>query len=200
MKALAATLAVAFSMTGVSTAEEVPPQQPPQAQEATVVSKTVLRPHKVVHRVRRFSVPSHPSQSYVFNVIVPYEAARWGVSAAGLHNRIWCESKGHWWATNGQYSGVLQFAPGTYSRGLGSIGTTKVAVRTTHTHLKRSRVYRKWSDGRLTRSRGRLVRQTVVTTKRGRINGSVSWLQVRIGAQAIRGISAVHSGEWSCGL
>src|SRR3954447_25661959 len=65
---------------------------------------------KVLHK--RFRPWARPSTGQV-REIIRNEARRWGISAASLANRVACASLFHWWAGNGQYTGVLQFAPGT---------------------------------------------------------------------------------------
>jgi hypothetical protein len=198
MKSLAILAAfAAFFVSGTATAE-APPQQQPEAEQATVTKLVVKRPPRTVHRVREFRTPTRPTPAYVFNTIVPHEAQRWGASRYVLARRIACESHGQWWATNGQYSGVLQFSPGTFWRGMSTIRSKVVTLTTVKTRRMHSRVYRYWSDGRLTRSKGRIVRQTVVTRLRASIANNTTWLQVRIGAQANAGRSAVHDSEWSC--
>jgi len=195
--------AIAF-LPGISTAEDEQPaayqQQPPQAQEATVTKLVVKRPDKRVHRVQKFSPPAHPAPSYVFNVILPYEAARAGASLGTLSRRVACESGGRWYASNGQYQGIGQFAASTFSRGLSTIGSRKVTIKTIKFRRMHSRVYRYWSDGRLTRSKGRIVRQRIVTRLVGYMSTAYSdaWTQARIMAQANAGRSAVHDSEWEC--
>lgn len=180
--------------------QPVAPQSPPQAQEATVTKLVVKRPHKRVHRVRRFSPPAHPTSSYVFNVILPYEAARAGASLSTLTRRVSCESHGNWWANNGQYNGIGQFAYSTFTRGLSSIGSRQVTLTSKKIRRMYSRVYRFWSDGRVTRSKGRVRRQRVITKHVGYVSTAYSdaWTQARIMAQANAGKSAVSDSEWSC--
>lgn len=187
-----------------SAAEDPQPQAPapsPEAQKATVTKIVVKRPNKVKHMKRRFTPTLHPSPSYVRNVILPMEAARAGISAAALQNRASCESHFNWWATNGQYVGILQFGSNAFYRGLGSIGTRKVVLHVVKFRRMHSRVYRFWSDGKVTRHKGRVRRQRVVIKLVGYSSTQQAdpWTQARIGAQAIAGRSAVNSGEWSCG-
>lgn len=174
----------------------------PSAEKATVVSMAVKRPPRLVHRHAHLALPARPTPAQVRRAI-NREAAMWGVPAVSLSRRVACESHYQWWASNGQYEGVLQFAPGTFYRGWRTIRTRKVIEVDVRQRRMHSRVYRQWSDGRITRSRGRIVRQTVVVTRRGTIPkfpaANNTDAQLRIGAQAIRGISAVHSSEWSCG-
>ena len=155
---------------------------------------------KVVHR--RFRPWAKPTPGQVREIITN-EARRWGVPAASLSRRIACESRYHWWASNGQYQGVLQFAYGTFYRGLRTIRDRHVRiVRTKVRRVHEARVTH-YSDGRKVRRRTTPRRQRLVVVYRGRIPRrpamNNTFAQVRIGAQAIRGISAVHSSEWSCG-
>jgi hypothetical protein len=155
---------------------------------------------KVVHR--RFRPWAHPTPGQVREIIAN-EARRWRVSAASLSRRIACESHYHWYATNGQYSGVLQFAPGTFYRGMSTIKTRKLKiVRSKSRRVHDARVTH-YSDGRKVRRRTTPRRQRLVVVYTARLPRSPSvsntFAQVRIGAQALRGISAVHSSEWSCG-
>ncbi len=59
-----------------------------------------------------------------------------------------------------------------------------------------------YSDGRKVRRNTTPRRQRLIVVYTGHIPHKPSMVnsfaQIRIGAQAIRGISAVHSSEWSC--
>lgn len=193
-------VAVAIAATLGSTAALADDAQPP-AQQATIVEKIVKRPARVVRRFERFHVPSRPTPDEVRRII-GYEAAKWGVSVAALSRRVACESRYLWWASNGRYQGVLQFGPDAFYRGLASIRTRRVKVTEVRMRRMHSRVYRTWSDGHTTRSKGRTVRQRVITTRMAMLPRHPSitdaWIQIRIGAQALRGISAVRSSEWAC--
>jgi len=180
--------------------QPAPAPSNPQAQEATVTKIVVKRPDKRVRMVRRFAPPAHPPASYVFNVILPYEAARAGASLSTLTRRVSCESGGHWYANNGQYNGIGQFSSGTFYRGLSSIGTRQVTITEIKYRRMHSRVYRFWSDGRVTRSRGKVRRQRIHVKRVGYISTAYTdaWTQARIMAQANAGKSAVHDSEWSC--
>ena len=163
------------------------------------VDRVVPRRHKLVKR--HFKPWSKPSPGQV-REIIRAEAHRWHIDPNGLARRVGCESRFHWWAGNGQFQGVLQFSPGTFYRGLRTIRDRRVVlvlkrVRTVH----EARVVH-YSDGHVDRKRGRARRQAVTYVLKGRIPRKPSmvnaWAQIRIGAQAIRGISAVHNSEWSC--
>lgn len=184
-------------------AEDQPSPAPPpaQAEQATLVKKVVKRPPRVVHRRSKFTPWAKPSPAQA-RTIIRLESARYAIPASALARRVACESRFRWWASNGQYQGLLQFSYGTFSRGMGSIGSREVRLVSRKLRRMHSRVYRHWSNGRVTRNRGRIVRQTVVRVRRGWIPRhpvhSHGWAQIRIGAQAIRGISAVRSSEWAC--
>ena len=154
---------------------------------------------KVVHR--RFRPWAHPTSGQV-REIIRNEARRWGVSAASLSRRVGCESRYHWWATNGQYSGVLQFSANAFYRGMHTIRSRTIKlVRSTTRRVHDARVTH-YSDGRKVHRRTTPRRQRLIVVYRGRLPRSPAvsntFAQIRIGAQALRGISAVHSSEWSC--
>src|SRR4051812_45476703 len=64
-------------------------------------------PVKVFHR--GFKPWRHPSAHQV-QLAIRAEAKRWHIPSGSLSARVACESHYHWWATNGQYAGVLQFS------------------------------------------------------------------------------------------
>jgi hypothetical protein len=116
--------------------------------------------------------------------------------------RIACESGFRWAAGNGPYRGLLQFHASTFYRGMSSIRDRRVRlVRQRVRTVRATRVVR-YSDGTVKRRRGRRVKQRVIHVYEGRIprrpEMTHTWAQVRIGAQAISGRSAVRSGEWGC--
>jgi hypothetical protein len=163
------------------------------------IERVVPARRKIVHH--KFRPWSHPTTSQV-QEIISSEARRWGVPAASLARRIACESHFHWWASNGQFQGVLQFSPGAFYRGLGTIRDRRVRiVRQKMRRVHEARVTH-YSDGRMVRRRTTPRRQRLIVVYHGRLartpSLSDSFTQIRIGAQAIRGISAVHSSEWSC--
>jgi hypothetical protein len=192
---VAITGAPAIAQAAAGTAEPAP-----TAQASVVSTKNVVPARKkVVHR--KFRPWAKPSQRKV-REIIRNEARRWRISAASLTRRAHCESRLNWWASNGLYHGVLQFAPSTFYRGVSSIRTRKVTL--VRTKIRRVNVVRvsRYSDGRTERRRTTPRRQKLVVVYHGKLprNPSVTnaWAQLRIGAQAIRGISAVRSSEWGC--
>lgn len=194
-------VAMLIAFATLSTSAAIADNAPPAAEQATVIKQIVKRPPRQVHRHARLTLPAHPTAAQVQRAI-QREAAMWGVSAAALSRRVACESGYRWWATNGAYIGVLQFGANAFYRGLETIRTRRVVEVSVTVRRMHSRVYRDWSDGRITRSRGRIVRQTVVTTRTAMLPRHPLMTdvetQLRIGAQAIRGISAVRTSEWSC--
>ena len=116
---------------------------------------------------------------------------------------MYCESKYRWWATNGQYVGVLQMGANAFYRGVGSIRSRKVTFVRWKTRRVNDRRITHYSDGRTKTRKTTPRRQRVKVVLQGRLprrpSMSNAYTQIRIGAQALRGISAVRSSEWSCG-
>ena len=154
---------------------------------------------KVVRR--KFTPWGQPSPQKVRRII-RLEARRWNISPSSLSRRVACESNYRWYAGNGTYQGLLQFAPSTFHRGLSSIRSRKVKFVRERKRMVRGKKVVHYSDGSVARKRGIKRWQKVVTVYRGTLprNPSVThaWTQLRIGSQAIRGVSAVGSSEWSC--
>lgn len=172
----------------------------PQAQASVVRVANYHAPKKKVvhHKFRPWARPT-PGQ---VREIIDNESRRWHVSAAALSNRVACESRYHWWAQNGQYVGVLQMGANAFYRGLHSIRSYKFTiVRSTTRRVHDARVTY-YSNGTTSRRRTTPRRQRLIVVYTGRISRHPSmanaFAQIRIGAQALRGISAVHSSEWSC--
>ncbi|MEA2495062.1 MAG: hypothetical protein QOJ29_2973 [Thermoleophilaceae bacterium] len=173
----------------------------PQATASVVKIEHHKAPRtKVVHR--KFRPWSKPSAGQVREIIAN-ESRRWGVPAASLSRRVACESHYHWWAQNGQFAGVLQFSPGTFYRGLHTIRSHNVKIVRQKTRRVHDARVTHYSDGRKVRRRTTPRRQRLIVVYSARIPRRPSvnntFAQIRIGAQALRGISAVHSSEWSCG-
>lgn len=198
---MAVLIPLAFTVAPRAFAEEASGSGGPTASASVVKVSNHRAPRKkVVHR--RFRPWSKPSPRQV-REIIRNEARRWGVSAAGLSRRVACESKYQWWASNGQYQGVLQFAPSTFYRGMSTIRTRKVKLVRTDSRRVNDRRVTHYSDGRRKSRRTTPRRQLLVVVYHGRIPKSPAvnnaFAQIRIGAQALRGISAVRSSEWACG-
>jgi hypothetical protein len=197
---VAAAMAVLVPATIAFAAGAQAPAKQPQAQASVVAVKHYTPPRTKVVR-RRFHLWSKPTPGQV-REIIRNEARRWGISAAALSYRVGCESRYLWFASNGQYQGVLQMGANAFYRGLSTIRSRKVTIvrqKTRRVHSARITTY---SDGHTVRRRTTPRRQKVTVILTGRIPRRPSMInafaQIRIGAQAIRGISAVRSSEWSC--
>ncbi len=150
---------------------------------------------------KRFAPAAQPGPQKVRRII-RLEARRWNISPSSLSRRVACESNYRWYAGNGPYQGLLQFHPNTFSRGLSSIRSRKVRFVRERRRMVRGTKVVHFSDGSVRRERGIKRWQKVVTVYRGTLprNPSLThaWTQLRIGSQAIRGLSAVGSSEWAC--
>jgi hypothetical protein len=174
-------------------------QQPTAGASVLRVDRKVAPGRKVMHRKFRPWAKPSPRQT---RTIIRAEARRWKIAPSRLSRRVACESRYRWWASNGQYHGLLQFAYSTFARGMRTIRDRRVRlvrerVRTIHdAHTVH------YSDGTTERRRGKARRQRVVMVYTGTLPRRPAhghgWSQLRIGAQAIRGISAVRSSEWAC--
>jgi hypothetical protein len=199
--ALAASVAVVIPVTALALAPGASADSNPTATASVVKVEHYTAPGKKVVK-RRLHLWAHPTPGQV-REIIRNEARRWRVPAASLSRRVACESRYRWYATNGQYSGVLQFGATAFYRGMSTIKTHKVKiVRTKSRRVHDARITH-YSDGRQVRRRTTPRHQRVKVILSGRIprNPAVAntFAQIRIGAQALRGISAVHSSEWACG-
>jgi len=200
-----ATMAMTFLAMPGAGQSAAPATQPTAggggATAATVVktSRVVPARRKVVRK--RFSPWAKPSPRRV-RQIIRWEARRWGISASSLARRVGCESGFRWSAGNGQYQGLLQFAPSTFSRGMRTITSRGVKIKRVRKRAVREVRVSRYSDGTVVRKKGRKRAQRVTYVYKGRFprNPAVThaWAQLRIGAQAIAGRSAVSSGEWGC--
>ena len=180
-------------------AEDAAGSQPTAQTSVVKVERKIPPQRKVVHR--KFKPWAKPSASQA-RAIIRAEAKRWKIPASALARRVACESRFHWWAQNGQYQGLLQFAYGTFSRGMSTIRSRKVRLvreKVRRVHETRMTTY---ADGHTEKKRGKARRQRLVVIYTGMLPRhpahSHGWSQLRIGAPAIRGISAVRSSEWAC--
>ena len=200
--AIAAVMVVAALPVAIAFAAGAPAAGSSPSAVASVVKVDHFVPPrtKVVHR--RFRLWKRPSPSQV-REIISNEARRWHIPAGSLARRVGCESHFNWFASNGQFQGVLQFAPGTFYRGMSTIRDRRIKiVRQKMRRVHEARITH-YSDGRKVRRRTTPRRQRLIVVYTARLPRSPApnntFAQLRIGAQAIRGISAVHSSEWSCG-
>ena len=192
---MAVVVPLAFAIAPRAIASDQPTAT---ASVVKVENRKASRTKVVRHRFRPWARPT-PAQ---VRAIIGNEARRWHISAGALANRAYCESKYQWWATNGQYVGVLQMGSNAFYRGMGSIRTRNVTFVRWKTRRVNDRRITHYSDGTTKSRRTTPRRQRVKLILHGRLprNPSISnaYAQIRIGAQAIRGISAVRSSEWSC--
>jgi len=182
---------------------EAPAAEQP-AEAATPAHVTRVQSHRPARRKvvrKRFTPAATPGPRQVRRII-RLEARRWNISPSSLSRRVACESNYRWYAGNGAYQGLLQFASSTFYRGLSSIRSRKVKFTRERKRMVRGTKIVRYSDGTVVRKRGIKRWQKVVTVYRGTLprNPSVThaWTQLRIGSQAIRGLSAVGSSEWAC--
>lgn len=165
-----------------------------------VIKTWTVRPKRSVTKVKRFTPWAQPTYRQVHKLI-DAEARRWGAPGWRLRCRVKGESTYNWAAQNGQYAGLLQFGSETFQRGLRTARSRVFKVKGPRTtYLKYVKQYRQWDDGRVTSRKVRKVRVTKQVIYRGkaprnpaRTHGA---MQVRIGAQAMAGISAVKDSEW----
>lgn len=193
---MAVFIPLAFAIAPRASADD----QPTATASVVKVENKRAKRTKVVRR--KFRPWAKPSPREV-REIIRTEARRWGISAASLSRRVGCESRYRWWATNGQYSGVLQFSANAFYRGMRSIKTRTVRIVRVGSRRVHDRRVTVFSDGRKVSRRTTPRRQRLIVVYTGRLprNPAIShaFAQIRIGAQAIRGISAVRSSEWACG-
>ncbi len=172
----------------------------PTANASVVSVKHYRAPRKVVIH-RKFRPWAHPTPAEV-RTIINNEARTWHISAAALSTRVACESRYHWWASNGQYQGVLQFGPNAFYRGLRTIRSFKVTLIRSRIRTVHDAWVTTYSNGQQVRRRSTPRHQRVIVIYTGRLPRHPAlgnaYAQIRIGAQAIRGISAVSSSEWAC--
>jgi hypothetical protein len=182
-----------------TTGDDPPPAPTATASIVKVEDKRAVR-KKVVNRT--FRPWSRPTPAQV-REIIRNEARRWHVPAASLSRRVACESHYRWWASNGAYSGVLQFSANAFYRGMSTIRTREIMIIRTKSRRVHDARITHYSDGTTVSRNTTPRRQRVVVVLKARLprNPAISdtFAQIRIGAQALRGISAVHSSEWSCG-
>jgi hypothetical protein len=197
----------ASSVTAGSAGASTPTtaSSPSPSDSATVAPHVVRVETKVPPRrkvVRRGFRPWDRPSARRVQEIIRLEAGWWHISAARLSRRVACESRFRWWAANGAYRGLLQFSSSTFYRGMRTIRTRTVKLlRKSSRRVYETRILH-YSDGHVERKRGRRHRQVVVRVYTGKLPRRPSvthgWAQLRIGAQAIRGMSGVSSSEWAC--
>lgn len=180
----------------------VPAADVPPVPAGPSVVRTVFRhPRRVLRLDSRFTPWAEPSPAQVRR-IVDVEAARWGVSAAGLDRRIACESSFEWDNEYASHVGLLQFLGSTWARAVAGM-PRRVRYVTRRVRVRWVVRLRYMSDGHVRRSRRWRVQQRVVHVFHGRIPArppiTHGWAQVRAGARAMAGVGGVSSSEWECG-
>lgn len=201
-KFMPVVIAVCLSATAAAAAgaQEQASSETPTASASVVRVDQHRAPRRKVVR-RTFRPWAKPSPRAV-REIIRAESRRYGIHPGRLSRRIGCESRYRWAASSGLYHGLLQFAPSTFYRGLRTVRDRRVKlVRRDWRRANDVRVVH-YSNGTKTRRKGRPRRQLLTVVYRGRLPRRPglyhAWAQVRIGAQAIRGVSAVRSSEWGC--
>ena len=200
-KIIAVTVAVCLTVIVAPNAasQEQASSEPTATASVVRVDNHRAPKRKVVYR--RFRPWAKPSPRAV-REIIRAESRRYGIHPSRLSRRIACESRYQWSASSGLYHGLLQFAPSTFYRGLRSVRDKRVKlVRTKWRRANDTRVTH-YSNGAKTRRRTTPRRQLFTVVYRGRLPRRPglyhAWAQVRIGAQAIRGVGSVSSSEWGC--
>jgi hypothetical protein len=191
--------APAFAQPGQTEASPVVVGGGDQHRSGSRLEQQVPPLHQVIRR--HFRPWARPSPRQV-REIIRVEALRWQIDPLRLERRVRCESRLKWWAERGIYRGVLQFHPATFVRGLRTLGDRRVMlVRRQVRTVYETRIVH-YLDGEVVRERGRAYRQSTVHIYTGtlpqRPELTHGWAQLRIGAQSLRGISAVRSSEWAC--
>lgn len=162
-----------------------------------VVHSKVVKPKRHVKRVRHFHPDAHPSPSEVYK-IERLEQERWG--GPSIRNRVYCESRNLWNATNGQYHGLLQIG----SWWSYAWSQTPRDVRIKRVVTRRMPVYKVkvYDTGKRTKTRIRSRRQRVSRIKKGHLPSGADayhgWAAIRVGQRAVSGDGP--STSWSCGL
>lgn len=204
---LAAIAASVVFVPSIASSQDDPGQSGPVVAAAPVSPPSVVSSHtitpRLAHRVLvRFTPWAHPTPAQVYRII-SVEAAGNAYVKQKLINRIRCESGFQWNNSYTGHLGLLQFLQETFDRGVSTLRSRRVVIPLGRRLEWRHRVtFTRYSDGRLVRSVGRRVRVLRVYLGVGLLPKHPDiwhgWTQVRIGAEAIRGQSAVSDGEWSC--
>lgn len=167
------------------------------------VSQSTVRiyPDHYRRRTVRYTPPARPSVGRVHRIIA-MEAKRWRVSRAALSGRIRCESEYRWWASNPSgATGLAQFKPETFARGLRSM-PRRVKHKTSRIRRLHTRLVTTGADGRRASRLGFRVKVRRARVLRGRLPRwpaiTHGYVQVRLAARALAGRGSVSSSEWAC--
>jgi hypothetical protein len=196
-----ATFTVASFVLGLTVPVMSSAQVAPETAPAPIITKRYVYPPKSRIISTTFQPWSRPTPTQVRQIIA-MEAARYGAPLAGLVRRISCESGMRWWAKNGQYLGLGQFATSTFYRGMSTIKSRVVRLVKRRERAKRVLRIDNLADGTVRASWRWPIRQRVIHVYHGVIPRrppvTHGWAQIRIMAQALVGRSAVHNSEWEC--
>lgn len=198
MFAVVALVFSGYSKGGVGGAQI----QQEQHQNARVIRVVSHHPKHVIVKSIRFEPWSQPTVVQVHRIIEIESLGQDWIKST-LLRRIGCESEYRWYAGNGMYQGLGQFASSTFYRGMGTIGARSVEMRgSTSLVMHHITLDKFWSDGRITHALGKLVKTYIKRIYKGSIPSNPplthGWAQIRIMRQAIQGVSAVHESEWEC--
>lgn len=183
--AIVAVVAIALSVILPSAFAQEPVSKDPI--KPTVEHQWVKKPHN--ERVVRHFIPwAHPTVAQVKNVIIPYEAHRWG--GGPIYDRVACESGFHWDATNGTYNGLVQTS-GDFWWGAGAWPSSPrdVTLHNSKRVVRGVYLIRLWSDGHKSfqRIRNAYVKRTVI--RKGMIPRTANewhgWAAIRVGQRAV---------------
>lgn len=160
----------------------------------------IKRPHSE-RVVKSFTPPSSPSSSYVTNVIIPYEARRYG--GGPLYDRIGCESGYQYNATNGTYNGLIQTSPAFFGPAWSDVIQDKdlgVKLKSKKNVTRGVYKVRLWSTGKKTYNRIAVQHIPRIVIKKGQLPKNASewhaWAAVRVGQRAISGHGPTT--YWAC--
>ncbi|MBA2240045.1 MAG: hypothetical protein H0W09_02185 [Solirubrobacterales bacterium] len=162
-----------------------------------IVSERIFEPPKRDRVRRRFIPEAQPSPHQALR-ISRLERERWG--GPSIDDRMRCESRLLWNATNGSFRGLLQIGSWwEYAYPKTPRGVT--VRRTKHRRAPVIRV-RRWSDGRVDRDRIGSRRQRLDVILEGKLPRNASpyhgWAAIRVGQRAVSGDGP--STYWECGL
>lgn len=170
------------------------------AEDSKVVKVSTVPAERSKTQRVKFRPWATPSPARV-KKIIRIESRRYRIDPNRLMRRVRCESNFRWNA-GGTYIGLLQFAPSTFQRGLRSIGSRRVKIVKKRTRKVWEKRVVHMASGEKREEKVRKVRQRVKRVYSGKIPRRPAtthgWAQIRIGAQAIAGKSAVSSSEWGC--
>lgn len=161
-----------------------------------VVNSWVKKPKRHIYRKRRFTPAAHPSPRKVTKII-NLEYKRWG-GRGPIHDRVWCESRNIWNATNGQYHGLIQasyYIFGYMSEGM----PRRVVVRVVKKRKRPVWFVRVYNTGKKTWTKRRMRTQYVHVKRVGRLPRKPDpyhgWMAIRVGQRAVAGYRTTY---WAC--